>query len=82
MAAALQAVRDCPEARIVLLERSDRPGKKLLTTGNGRCNLSNREIGISCYNPAAERFTQVLDNYGGDIGFFRSLGLMTREDAE
>ena len=82
MAAALQAARDCPDARIILLERYDRPGKKLLTTGNGRCNLSNGEIGITCYNSTAERFLSVLETYGDDTGFFRSLGLITREDPE
>ncbi|MBR5064621.1 MAG: aminoacetone oxidase family FAD-binding enzyme [Oscillospiraceae bacterium] len=82
MAAAIQAAKDCPGVKIILLERADRPGKKLLTTGNGRCNLSNRDIDISCYNHAAERFSQVLDSYGDDTAFFRSLGLITREDAE
>ena len=82
MAAALEAERVRPGSRIVLLERADRPGKKLLTTGNGRCNLSNSETGLSCYNPGAERFSSVLERYGDDRGFFRSLGLLTKEDRE
>jgi predicted flavoprotein YhiN len=28
-------------ARVLLLEKMERPGKKILITGNGRCNLSN-----------------------------------------
>ena len=33
-----------PDARVVLLERQARVGRKLLATGNGRCNLSNRNL--------------------------------------
>jgi predicted flavoprotein YhiN len=29
--------------RVLLLERNDRPGKKLNITGNGRCNLTNTD---------------------------------------
>jgi predicted Rossmann fold flavoprotein len=39
--AAITAAKTNPNARITLLEREARVGKKLLTTGNGRCNLSN-----------------------------------------
>lgn len=39
MVAAIEAAR-CG-ARVTLLERMDRVGKKLLATGNGRCNLMN-----------------------------------------
>ena len=28
-------------SRVLLLERNDRPGKKLLITGKGRCNVTN-----------------------------------------
>ena len=30
-----------PELSVLVLEGNDRVGKKLLTTGNGRCNISN-----------------------------------------
>ena len=40
MAAALSAARY--GAQVTLLERRPKPGKKLLATGNGRCNLANR----------------------------------------
>ena len=40
MTAAIFAARE--GAQVVLLEHKDRVGKKILSTGNGRCNLSNR----------------------------------------
>ena len=44
LAAALSAARSNPDAQITVLEGLDRIGKKILATGNGRCNLSNESI--------------------------------------
>ena len=40
MLAALTAAEDKTQ-RVLLLERQQRLGRKLLATGNGRCNLTN-----------------------------------------
>lgn len=40
--AAVSASELVPGRRILLLEKNDRPGKKLYATGNGRCNFLNR----------------------------------------
>ncbi len=40
MAAALSAAEN-PNAKVILMERQARVGRKLLATGNGRCNLTN-----------------------------------------
>ena len=29
-------------AAVTVLEKNDKPGRKLLATGNGRCNFTNR----------------------------------------
>lgn len=42
MMAAIQAAR--VGAQVELYERNDRVGKKILATGNGKCNFSNKEI--------------------------------------
>lgn len=34
---------------VIVLEQNSSPLKKLLATGNGRCNLSNKNLNISCY---------------------------------
>jgi predicted flavoprotein YhiN len=39
--AAISARMENPHATIHILEKNDKLGKKLLATGNGRCNLSN-----------------------------------------
>ena len=48
MACAIAAAREGAEAHVY--ERADRVGKKLLVTGNGRCNMSNTDIMSSDYN--------------------------------
>jgi predicted Rossmann fold flavoprotein len=77
--AAIQAARN--GASVTVLERNDRPGKKLLVTGNGRCNLTNLTREKTCYRgggqdlawKATEKFTPA-----DTISFFSSLGIYTQ----
>ena len=48
MMAAIQAARD--GAAVTIYERNDRIGKKILSTGNGKCNFSNEKMELSCYH--------------------------------
>jgi len=43
-------------AEVTVLERLDRVGKKILATGNGRCNLSNIDLDIAHYHGANPKF--------------------------
>lgn len=36
-------------AAVTLYEKNDRVGKKILATGNGKCNFSNRNFSVNCY---------------------------------
>ncbi len=45
-------------ARVTLLERGARVGKKLLATGNGTCNVGNRHMDVSHYHGAAPSFVE------------------------
>ena len=61
-----------------ILESKKRIGQKLLSTGNGRCNITNKYINYSRYhskNP--DFFKDTLDNFtlNDTITFFNSLGL-------
>jgi len=48
---AAQAAAAAPKeaVQVVLLEKSPRPGRKLLATGNGRCNITNTDLGAANY---------------------------------
>lgn len=80
MMAAITAARN--GARVTLLEGNDRIGKKLLMTGNGKCNLGNRRISAENYGGAEPSWiTRRLMEFDTEktIEFFRSLGLLTKE---
>lgn len=82
MAAAIQAAHN-PENHIVLLERQSRVGKKLMATGNGRCNLTNTGATVSHYHGSDPDFVApVLEQYPPEavLAFFQSLGLLTAEE--
>lgn len=79
MAAAIEAARRNPRAQIVILEKLPRLGKKLLATGNGRCNLGHTPAALSCYHGSVSP-AQIFATHGDTVSFFRSLGLLTRTD--
>jgi len=70
-------------ARVTVLERMQRVGRKLLATGNGRCNLSNRRIDASHYHGADPSFVNgVFGQFGLDetLSFFDGLGVRVEEE--
>lgn len=71
-------------ARTVLLEAQPRMGKKLLATGNGRCNLTNQHADSSHYRGDREQMLPVLREYPPQaiLRFFEGLGLRCREEAD
>ena len=62
LAAALEAADKASEARILLLEKNDAPGRKIRATGNGRCNISNLQA----------------ENSENALAFLRKWGIATR----
>ena len=77
MAAAIRAARN--GAEVELFEGNDRVGKKILSTGNGKCNLGNVELGVDKYfSSRPERLERFLEKFNADdtIAFFHSLGLL------
>ena len=83
MAAALTAAAE-PGRRVLLLERQQRVGRKLLATGNGRCNLTNLHASPEAYFGSDAAFARpVLSAFGPDetLRFFSGLGLLTVTEA-
>lgn len=79
MMAALTA-SEHPDREILLFERQSRMGRKLLASGNGRCNLSNRKLSLENYHGEAPDFcAPALEEFGVEetLDYFRSLGLLT-----
>lgn len=63
LACAIKLKQNNKNTDVCILERLEYPGKKILATGNGRCNITNT---------AAEHYREVKS-------FFESLGLMLKE---
>ena len=81
MAAALTAAEG-KENTVILLERQSRVGRKLLATGNGRCNLTNTGAALKNYHGQNPAFAlPSLQAFPPEevITWFRSLGLVTTE---
>jgi predicted Rossmann fold flavoprotein len=63
---------------VAILESNDRIGKKILTTGNGRCNISNKYLDYSRYhstNNSFFHFTLNSFDYKETEMLFNALGL-------
>lgn len=58
-----------PNLNVLLLEKNDKLGKKLLITGNGRCNLGNTDNNIRNYNSSSslDEFKTILENNDYDF---------------
>ena len=69
--------------KITVLERSQKVGRKLLATGNGRCNLMNENISLSSFHGDIKIAESVFSRFGyKEISeFFSSLGLLIRTDS-
>lgn len=81
--AAISAKKAAPSARVILAEAQPRCGKKLLATGNGRCNLMNTGADTSCYQGAAAFISPALEAYKAQYeALWEGLGLKLRTDDE
>lgn len=81
MTAAIAAARE--GVSVTVLEHMDTAGKKILVTGNGKCNYTNKRQGVEYYygdNPAF--VLPVLSQFGfaETIAFFEELGILPRDE--
>ncbi len=69
--------------QVTLLEKNPRIGKKLLATGNGRCNLDNENISPACYfssdRAGVERLLHAMEAKD-PLDWFQIHGLLCRRD--
>lgn len=66
LAAAISLKQHLPQEKIIILERLPSPGKKILATGNGRCNLTNK----------------YAEHYEETKAFFENIGLILCEEEQ
>ena len=79
LCSAITIKRKNPSLNVAVIEQLSRVGKKLIVTGNGRCNITNEDILLSSFHSENEGFLScVLENYNKDMtkDFFESLGVV------
>lgn len=70
-------------ADVTILERTDRVGKKILATGNGRCNMTNIYADVNNYHGANPKFVMsALNNFNvsSTMDFFSELGILCKTE--
>ena len=80
MTAALCAAKG--GAAVCIYEKNDRVGKKLLATGNGKCNFTNLLLEENSYNGGGkEQIHKILESFSPRdcIAYFESMGMLTKE---
>lgn len=72
------ALRACRGHRVILLDGNDKCGKKILLTGNGRCNYWNSVLGTQMYETDCKENLDVLfseDNISDTLHWLEKIGI-------
>lgn len=85
MMAAITAARN--GAAVTLYERNERVGKKILATGNGKCNFSNRDFSVEYYNgnglkkTDTDKLRRCFEEFSvaDTIDFFETAGMLVKD---
>lgn len=81
MTCAIELARKNPDIAVTILEKNERIGKKILKTGNGRCNISSLNLKAEYYNEFSFMKRALSLVPGSEVlDFFRGIGLLTRQD--
>ena len=75
MVAAITAARS--NKKVCIIEKLDKLGKKILATGNGKCNFTNEVMSPEFYNTDKAFMQMVLDKFSVEdcLEFFHSIGI-------
>ena len=66
---------------VAILERMNKPGKKILATGNGKCNFTNNNMDTSCFHGNIQLIQSVLSRFSKEeaLSFFHEIGIWPKE---
>ncbi len=79
LVAAIAAARN--GAEVTIIEQKEKLGKKILSTGNGRCNLTNEYMESECFRgDDMSVISKVLEQFGYEstVSFFEELGVILK----
>ncbi|BBF42284.1 NAD(FAD)-utilizing dehydrogenases [Lachnospiraceae bacterium KM106-2] len=79
LVAAINCARN--HQKVMILENKDKPGKKILATGNGKCNYTNTYQESHCYRSTHPEFVDcAMSQFGQEdtVAFFKELGILPK----
>lgn len=64
---------------VTILDRNDRIGKKLLATGNGRCNITNVSLKKENYHGDSDFAIKIINRFDNEktLSFLRDIGILS-----
>lgn len=77
LVAASSLSRKVNNTKIMLFEQFNRSGKKILASGNGRCNISNKELSLQDYNTDNKEIEKIIMNFN-PVAYFEEIGMLTK----
>lgn len=68
-------------AEVTIIEHENKPGAKLLMTGNGKCNVTNSKLEADKYYGDSDFIQALLDMYNwyDTVAFFNDMGLSLKD---
>ena len=85
LCAAIRIMQKNPQLKVSVAEQLDRVAKKLITTGNGRCNITNADCSLKHFHGKNAQFCQTaLERYNNNIieEFFKGIGVVFTYDSK
>ncbi len=81
LCAAIEATKENTNIKIAIFERMPKAAKKILATGNGRCNFTNNDLAPSHFYGEKEFLKNILTSeYSDTKEFFKNLGVLSYEE--
>ena len=70
--------------RTLILEKDILPARKILVSGNGRCNLTNRHVSPACYHADPKLIESALQHFSFEDckNYFENLGVLLTEQEQ
>lgn len=85
-ASGLICALECARAglNVLVLEKDPQPARKILVSGNGRCNVTNRHVSPACYHtdPTLIEKTLAQFSFQNCWDYFTDLGVLLNEEAQ
>ncbi|WP_455685015.1 NAD(P)/FAD-dependent oxidoreductase [Thomasclavelia sp.] len=66
------------DINVIILEQSNKSGRKILASGNGRCNLSNTNMDMYYYNTNDPRIERIVCSFDAK-NYFNLIGVLTKQ---